>query len=150
MKPKELETVRFDYEKTLAFIDKLDDQLFRMKNWALVTCSAVITYGISREEKWVLLLNCAIVLGFLFQEMAYKTFHESGIRKCFELEKIIQADLKTGAKLPVGYFFGMGHKIEPVTFVKMLRIILNPARWHSVFLYVMILVVTVVLFFLCP
>lgn len=150
MKPKELEIIRFDYEKTLAFIDKLDDQIFRVKGWALVTCSAVIAYGMTRGERYVLFANCAIVIMFLFQEMAYKTFHESGIRKCLELEEIIQADLKKGAKLPTGYVFGLGHKIEPVTFHKMFGIILNPARWHSVFLYFMILVATVAAFFFCP
>lgn len=150
MKPKEFETIRYDYDKTVAFIDKLDDQIFRMKGWALMTCSAVIAYGISRGDRRVLCANFFIVLAFLFQEMAYKTFHESGIRKCMELEEIIQADLKKQAKLPNGYVFGIGHKIEPVTFAKIFEIIGNPARWHSIFLYVLIIVATTVAFFLCP
>ena len=48
-----IETLQKDYVTTLGFIDKCDDHMFKIKNCALITTSAVIAFSISRDKNLI-------------------------------------------------------------------------------------------------
>ncbi len=142
MKEKEAELLKFDYEKTLAFLDKADGWLFQIRNWALVSCSAVVTYAVSIERTIVLLANIFLILCFCIFELIYKSFHEDCIKKSHELEELIQKSLDTKSELPSDYQFGIGHAILVPRFKRLLSILLNRGRWHIGIVYIALLIMT--------
>lgn len=44
-----IEILKEDFAQTVGFIDKCDDHIFKIKNWALLTSSAVIAFSISQN-----------------------------------------------------------------------------------------------------
>ena len=52
-----LELLLLDYKITQSFIDKLDDHLFRIKNWVITTDGAIFALAITTKVKSVLIVN---------------------------------------------------------------------------------------------
>ena len=77
-----------DYEVTQAFIDKIDGFLFWIRNWAIVSSSAVIVYSLTSEYRYIVFSNFLIVLGFLFVELIQKSFHEDAMKHSKKFERI--------------------------------------------------------------
>lgn len=67
-----IEALHKDYESTLSFIDKCDDHMFKIKNWALITTSAIIAFSISREMPLIVLVNIVLISAFIYMELIYK------------------------------------------------------------------------------
>jgi hypothetical protein len=142
MKDKEVELIKFDYERTQDFVDKADGFLFQIRNWAMVSCSAVVTYAVSEKNGIVLLANIFLVFGFCTFELIYKSFHEDCIRKGYELEKLLLQSLDTKSELPSDYQFGIGHAIRVPRFKGLVSILFNRNRWHIGIVYLALLIMT--------
>jgi len=143
MTDREKDTVLLDYETTQKFIDKVDGQLFTIKGWALFMASGVVAYGVSQKNLMILLVNIIFVIAFCFFETMYKTFHETALVRMQMLERIIHDDMNPKYKIPVGYRFGLGHAISPVTLKAIIGILKNPNRRHLIGFYLMIIIGTV-------
>ena len=63
-KMQPIEILREDFAQTFGFIDKCDEHIFKIKNWALLTSSAVIAFSISQKHDILALANLALLLSF--------------------------------------------------------------------------------------
>jgi flagellar motor protein MotB len=144
MPKTEQELLLFDYEKTLEFLNKADGLLFQIKNWAIVSCSAVLAFGVSQKSLIIVAGTFFLIAGFCLLELVYKSFHDDCIAKSYGLEKLIQDSLKPSFVLPSGYEFGVGHAIEPPRFRRLLGLLLKKDRWHIGIFYFMIGVLALV------
>jgi hypothetical protein len=131
-----------DYDKTLAFIDKADGQLFQIRNWAIVSCSAVVAFAVSQKIPIILAANAFLVICFLFLELIYKSFHEDCLGKGHYLEVLIKQSLDPSFKLPTEYQFGIGHEIKAPKLRKMFKILFSCERWHICAVYLGLIIVT--------
>ena len=57
-----IEILKEDFAQTVGFIDKCDDHIFKIKNWALLTSSAVIAFSISQNHHVIALANLALLV----------------------------------------------------------------------------------------
>ena len=142
MTDQEREMLLLDYDKTLAFIDKAEGHLFQIRNWAIVSCSAVVAFAVSQQSPIVLAANVFLVSCFCLLEVIYKSFHEDGIQKSYYLEEVIQKSSDASFQLPEDYQFGIGHTIALPRPGKLLRILFNRDRWHIGALYVGLFLLT--------
>ena len=138
-----IDLLKFDYEKTLAFIDKMDGYLFRVRNWGLVSCSGVLAFGIRQQSYLILGMNLLLAAGILFIELIYKSFHEDAISKSTYLEELIQ-HYQDESSIPKEYEFGIGHSIHPLHVGDMAKILFNKKRWHIWVFYLSLAIVTAI------
>ncbi len=139
----EKEILLKDYEITKAFIDKIDRYLFWIRNWTIVLCSAVIVFALTNHSEIILISNFFIIGGFLFLELIQKSFHEDAITHSKKIEKIIRESINANNPLPEDYNFGLGHAIKRVTTKKLMKIFINPDRWHNIAFYILVLLFSV-------
>lgn len=137
--------IKLDYDKTLSFIDKTDDILFRIKNWAITTNAAIFAVAISTKNKYCLFINFVLIFCFWLLELFYKCFHENALSKSYLMEELLYSDFED-EKVRETYTFGLGHAIELPSIKKMLRIVFF--RFHMSFLYLGLLILTLFGFFL--
>ncbi len=74
-----IDALREDFAQTLGFIDKCDDHIFKIKNWALLTSSAVIAFSVSQHHTFFALANLALLIAFIYLELIYKSFQDTAI-----------------------------------------------------------------------
>jgi uncharacterized membrane protein len=139
MKEEMRSLIKLDYEKTLSFIDKIDDILFRIKNWTITTNAAIFAVAISTKNKNCLAINFVSISCFWLLELFYKCFHEDALRKSYLMEELIYSDPED-EKLRETYTFGIGHAVELPNIKKVLRIVFS--RFHMTFLYIGLLILT--------
>ena len=138
---KAIEALEKDYQSTLAFIDKCDDHMFKIKNWALVTTSAVVAFSITRDKDLLVLVNLGLILAFLYLELTYKLFQDSAIDHANDVAVRIDNHLNnvaSGTPLLSGYTFGFGRKLTYPSVSEIFKLALNPARRHIINFYVLI------------
>lgn len=135
-----MKALTMDYESTCAFIDKCDEHMFKVKNWALITTSAVIAFSISSGKDLVVFSNLLLIPAFLYMELIYKSFQESTIEHATDLAKRIDRSLSAGSDAGVleGYQFGFGRKLLYPSLQQCASILVNPARRHILNFYVLI------------
>ena len=143
MDQQKRELVLLDYDKTQNFIDKIDEFLFRIRNWALIAASGVIAYAVSNKNAPILIANIFIIVGFMAIELCWKSFHEDALAKGSDLEKLIDQYLLKGKPLPTTYRFGIGEAIHTVSLKRMVRILLNLGRWHNLAFYLLLALASV-------
>jgi len=145
-----IKALTLDYESTCSFIDKCDDHIFKVKNWALITTSAVIAFSITSGNDYVVLSNFVLILAFLYMELIYKSFQDSAIEHAEDLAERIDTSVSAeqGANLVDGYKFGFGRKLQYPSLRQCVRILLNPTRRHIVNFYGLIVVYSVGAFLL--
>jgi hypothetical protein len=141
---EEKKILLLDYEKTLAYIDKADGQLFQIRGWALGFCSAVVAFAVTQNAALILGGNCVLILAFCLLELIYKSFHDDAIARGHRLESIIKASLDPASPLPPDYVFGIGHQIQVPSLRRVLQILWRPTRWHVGALYVGLLALTAI------
>ena len=139
------EILLLDYQKTLEVIHKQVDALFKIKEWAVISCSAVIAYGVSQKSYLLLLSTLPLNTGFFFIEVFFREFHNGCIRRAEKLEEMIQ-DIFDGSNRTSVYVFGISH-----TFREVAKEMRNPIkilfstrnlRTSTGFLYMLILFFT--------
>ena len=140
-----IEALRLDYETTSDFIDKCDDHMFRVKNWALITASAVIAYSISTDVENIVLANIILVLAFLYLELIYKSFQDTAIEHSTDISKRIdQAIRAPGVSTELdNYEFGFGRKLLYPSLGQCWRILRNGNRRHIVNFYGLIAIFSI-------
>lgn len=135
-----IEIVREDFALTLGFIDKCDDHIFKIKNWALLTSSAVIAFSISQDHDAIALANLALLIAFIYLELIYKSFQDTAIEHTTDLSQRIDmyiADPST-AKLLAGYSHSFGRKLQYPSIPRVFSILGNRKRWHILNFYILL------------
>lgn len=142
MSPEERDLLRFDYEKVLAFIDKTDGHLFKIREWAITFTAAVVAYSVAQDRAVALLGNVIAIVGFGSLELIYKQFHDDAIQKGYRAEILLRASLDPSERLPPDYVFGVGHAIRVPSLHRILDVLRRPTRWHIGALYLGLLFLT--------
>ena len=125
-----------DYDNTLKFIDKCDDHIFKIKNWVLITVSAVIAFGITKDKEIVIIANLAIILAFLYLELFYKSLQDDAISHSSKLESRLEEFCKGNESDSIdGYSFGIGKVLTYPKLEKMWKTLSHPYRRHIVIFY---------------
>lgn len=135
-----IEALQKDYESTLSFIDKCDDHMFKIKNWALITTSAIIAFSISRDQDLIVLVNPVLILAFMYLELIYKSFQDTAIEHTTDLAQRIDNHLHNADQneLLKEYRFGFGRKLKYPSLRQVGSILLNNQRRHILNFYVLI------------
>ena len=127
-----IDILREDFAQTLGFIDKCDDHIFKIKNWALLTSSAVIAFAVAQGHDFFALANLALLLAFIYLELIYKSFQDTAIEHTTDISKRIDKYLAdpSVANLLVGYSHGFGRKLQYPSIHRVFSILGNHNRWH--------------------
>jgi len=127
-----LDILREDFAQTLGFIDKCDDHIFKIKNWALLTSSAVIAFSVSQDRAAWALANLALLFAFIYLELIYKSFQDSAIDHNADLSQRIDKFLADPecTDLLAGYTHGFGRKLQYPSMRRVFAILANRKRWH--------------------
>lgn len=139
-----------DHENVLAFIDKCDGHIFKIRSWALATCSAIIAYSITKNEHWIVFTNILLVPAFLYMECVYKSLQDDAIARSVELDARIQRYFQDqkGTGWSKGYKFGLSLVLQYPSMKQITRILGNPHRRHIVAFYGFILLFSCGAFFI--
>ena len=107
-----IDIIREDFEQTIAFIYKCDEHIFKIKNWALFTCSAVIAFSVSQSKEEIALANLVLIFAFIYLELIYKSFQDTAIKHSEEISKRIDKYLEDSNQegLLKGYKHSYGRK----------------------------------------
>lgn len=132
-----IEAIRTDYADTLGFINKCDEHIFKVRNWALVTSSAVIAFAISKDKDAIVLVNIALLPAFLYLELIYKSFQDSAIEHTTELSERIDRYLASTEPATVldGYRHGFGRKLRYPSVTRVVALLKMKTRRHIVAFY---------------
>lgn len=135
MKP--IETLREDFSQTLEFIDKCDDHIFKIKNWALLTSSAVIAFSISQDHGAIALANLVLLIAFIYLELIYKSFQDTAIKHTTDISQRIDQYLADASTMDilVGYSHSYGRKLKYPSVRRVFGILTNSNRWHILSFY---------------
>ncbi len=132
-----LDVLKEDFAQTLGFIDKCDDHIFRIKNWALLISSAVIAYAVSQDHDALALANLALLFAFIYLELIYKSFQDSAIEHNTDISRRIDKYLADPSctVLLAGYRHGFGRKLQYPSIHRVFSILANRKRWHILYFY---------------
>ena len=136
-KMQPIEALREDFSQTLGFIDKCDDHIFKIKNWALLTSSAVIAFSVSQDKGLIALFNLLILIAFIYLELIYKSFQDTAIEHTTDISARIDrylVDLAT-PDLLAGYSHSFGRKLQYPAAPIVFAILRNRRRWHILSFY---------------
>jgi len=145
-----IEILKEDFAQTLDFIDKCDNHIFQIKNWAIATSSAIIAFSISQNYDSLVFVNLLPLLAFLYLELVYKSFQDSAIAHAADISQRIDkylANTNVGDLL-VKYNHGFGRKIQYPSVRRVFGILRNPDRGHFRNFYVLLILISVGAFFL--
>lgn len=135
-----LDILREDLAQTLRFIDKCDNHMFQVKNWALLTSSAVIAFSVSQDHDALALINVALLFAFIYLELIYKSFQDSAVEHSTDISQRIDKYLADSSSkdLLAGYRHGFGGKLEYPSVGRVLLVLANRKRWHILNFYVLL------------
>ena len=135
-----IDSLREDYAQSLAFIDKCDDHMFKVKNWALLTSSAVIAFSISQNHDAVALANLALLIAFMYLELLYKSFQDTAIDHTTDLSQRIDKYLSdpAAADLLKGYNHGFGRRLQYPSISRVFSLLCMRTRWHILNFYLLL------------
>lgn len=137
---KAIDILREDFSQTLAFIDKCDDHIFKIKNWAILTSSAVIAFAISQNHDFLSLANLLLLLPFLYLELMYKSYQDTAIEHSADISGRIDRYITdpTGNLLS-GYKHSFGRKIKyPSIKPVLIDLLRHKLRRHIVNFYLIL------------
>lgn len=72
-------------------IDHYDDLVFRIKSWSITIWIAIIGYGISKENKFIILIGIFPVILFWINEGLFKMYQDRIARRLTRIEKYISS-----------------------------------------------------------
>lgn len=132
-----IDALREDFSQTLEFIDKCDEHIFKIKNWALLTSSAVIAFSISQDHDAIALANIGLLVAFIYLELIYKSFQDSAIEHSTDISRRIDRYLAdpNSDDLLQGYIHSFGRKLVYPSVSRVFGIIRNRSRWHILNFY---------------
>ena len=142
-----IDILREDFEQTLGFIDKCDNHIFQVKNWAIATSSAVIAFSISQNHDGIALLNLPLFFAFMYLELMYKFFQDTAIQHTDDISRRIdkflsnsQTDLLTDNK------HSFGRRLQYPSFCRVFSVLGNRKRWHILNFYLLLTLISVIAF----
>lgn len=140
-----MEILKEDFTQTVAFIDKCDDHIFKIKNWALLTSSAVVAFSISQRHEVIALANLALLVAFIYLELIYKSFQDTAIQHTTDISQRIDKYLAAPSttELIVGYYHSYGRKLQYPSVCRVFSILGNRNRWHILNFYGLLAVFSV-------
>jgi hypothetical protein len=103
-----MDFLKLDFEAARAVVDKLDGQLFAVRNWAVTTTGAIAALSLSVEQPLVVLVGLVPTMLFAFLELMYKGYHDEAISKSKYVETQIHRVAVERASLDPDYRFGIG------------------------------------------
>ena len=130
MKP--IDILREDFTQTLGFIDKCDDHIFKIKNWALFTSSAVIAFSVTQNQYAFALANLFILVAFIYLELIYKSFQDMAIVHSTDISERIDkyfAD-PSGSDLLDDYNHSFGRKLRYPSVRHVFSNLIISKHWH--------------------
>lgn len=131
-----IEILREDFAQTVEFIDKCDDHIFKIKNWALLTSSAVIAFSISQNHDAISLANLALLVAFIYLELIYKSFQDTAIQHTSDISQRIDRYLADpSSEILVNYHHSYGRKLQYPSVRRVFSILGNRNRWHILSFY---------------
>lgn len=132
-----IDILKEDFAQTLAFIDKCDDHIFKIKNWALLTSSATIAFSISQQHDAVALSNFALIIAFVYLELIYKSFQDTAILHATDISQRLDVFMNDPStfELLAGYKHGFGRKLQYPSVGRVFSILRNRNRWHILCFY---------------
>jgi len=132
-----IEILKEDFAQTVAFIDKCDDHIFKIKNWALFTSSAVIAFSISQHHGVIALTNLALLIAFIYLELIYKSFQDTAIQHTTDISQRIDKYLAnpSTSELLASYCHSYGRKLKYPSVGRVFSILGNRNRWHILSFY---------------
>ena len=132
--------VKRDYQASLNFIDKCDDHLFRIRNWALFTVSAVIAFSFHKNTSWICHANYLIVTSFLYLELVYKSFQDDVIKLCRDIDERYEKQIKSSNNENIwsDYIIGMGRHIKRPGYYKVIKTLFNQDKIHIITFYILL------------
>lgn len=135
-----LDVLREDFVQTLGFVDKCDNHMFWIKNWALLTSSAVMAFSVSQDRAALALVNLALLFAFIYLELIYKSFQDSAIEHSSDISQRIDKYLADPSctDLLAGYTHGFGRKLQYPAVRRVFSILANRKRWHILNFYVLL------------
>jgi hypothetical protein len=135
-----IDALREDFAQTLAFIDKCDNHIFQIKNWALLTSSAVVAFSMSQSQHYIALSNIALLIAFVYLELIYKSFQDTAIQHNMDISARIDKYLAEpkAQDLLVGYSHSFGRKLKYPSVPRVFSIIRNRKRWHILNFYLLL------------
>lgn len=144
-KMQPIEVLKDDFSQTLGFIDKCDGHIFKIKNWALLTSSAVIAFSVSQDQDLIALANLALLVPFIYLELIYKSFQDTAIQHTTDISKRIDRYLSDPASsdLLAGYTHSFGRKLQYPSVRRVFSILGNRNRWHILNFYGLLAVFSV-------
>jgi hypothetical protein len=147
-KMEPIEALKEDFAQTLAFIDKCDSHIFQIKNWALLTSSAVVAFSMSQGQHFVALANIALLFAFIYLELIYKSFQDTAIQHNMDISLRIDKYLATpqAPDLLTGYKHSFGRKLKYPSIRRVFSLLLNRKRWHILNFYLLLAVFSVAAF----
>ncbi len=134
---KAINVLREDFSQTVEFIDKCDDHIFKIKNWALLTSSAVIAFSITQDHNAFSLANLALLVAFIYLELIYKSFQDTAIEHTSDISRRIDRYLVDSSSddLLDGYSHSYGRKLQYPSVLRVFTILGNRNRWHILNFY---------------
>lgn len=137
---KTIDILREDFSQTLAFIDKCDDHIFKIKNWAIITSSAVIAFAVSQNHDLISLANIPLLLSFIYLELMYKSFQDTAIFHTSDISKRIDKYLENpdDEELLKGYQHSFGRKLKYPSIPYVFGILRSKIRRHILNFYLLL------------
>lgn len=135
-----IDLLREDYSQTLSFIDKSDEHMFKVKNWALVTSSAVVAFAISQDRELMVLGNVFVLIAFLYLELMYKSFQDSAIEHNADISNRIDRYIanENDEELLQGYTHSFGRKLKYPSVGRVFGVLKDSKRRHISNFYVLL------------
>lgn len=145
---KTIDILREDFSQTLAFIDKCDDHIFKIKNWAIITSSAVIAFAVSQDYDLISLGNIALLLAFIYLELIYKSLQNTAIEHSSDISERIDRYLENPERedLLVEYNHGFGGKLKYPSIPRVFGILRNRHQRHILNFYGLLAIFSIAAF----
>jgi hypothetical protein len=143
-----IELLREDFSQTVEFIDKCDEHIFKIKNWALFTSSAVIAFSVTQDQGAIALCNLALLFAFLYLELIYKSFQDTAIEHTSDISERIDSYLldSSNSELLDNYQHSYGRKLKYPSVCRAFSILTNKKRWHILNFYGLLAVFSIAAF----
>lgn len=132
-----IDILKEDFAQTVEFIDKCDNHIFQIKNWAILTSSAVIAFSVSQGKNKFALANLAVLFAFLYLELIYKSFQDTAIQHTDDVSKRIDKYLAEpeATDLLNGYEHSYGRRLKYPSLARVWSILCKPTRRHILYFY---------------
>ena len=135
-----IDILREDFSQTVEFIDKCDNHIFKIKNWALLTSSAVIAFSFTQKHEYLALTNLGLLVAFIYLELIYKSFQDTAIQHTTDISERIDMYLLDSStdKLLTNYNHSYGRMLVYPSVVRVFSILGNRSRWHLLNFYILL------------